>query len=134
MKEKITYYGEAVIIREPEAARVTIEDPELLDQPELEPLRKILNVGVREGAFQTKEGRPAFKPKHRSDPQPAELNICRIYAPVLQISPRLRWRTRVKCKLLLGLVIPERRSEALQQLKSEIMMYDGSKEGQRELF
>ncbi|PYP92689.1 MAG: hypothetical protein DMG65_03290 [Candidatus Angelobacter sp. Gp1-AA117] len=119
---------------EPEAARVTIEDPELLDQPELEPLRKILNVGVREGAFQTKEGRPAFKPKHRSDPQPAELNICRIYAPVLQISPRLRWRTRVKCKLLLGLVIPERRSEALQQLKSEIMMYDGSKEGQRELF
>jgi hypothetical protein len=106
---------------EPEAGRVTLDDPELLDQPDFEPLRRLLNIGIREGALQTREGRPAFKPKHRSDPQPAEFNICRIYAPVLQISPRLRWRTRVKTKVLLGLALKTGRSEALQSMKSEMV-------------
>jgi hypothetical protein len=113
---------------EPEAARVTIDDPELLDKSEFDPLRRLLNVGVREGAFQTKEGRPTFKPKHGSDPQPSEFNICRIYAPVLQISPRVRWRTRVKSKVLLGLIAPERRSESLQQLKAEIVKSTAKRE------
>jgi TIR domain len=103
---------------EPEAARLTIEDPELLDQAGMAPLRRLLDVGVREGVFQTKAGRPAFKPKHGSDPQPSEFNICRIFAPVLQISPRLRWRTPVSCKALLGLATPTTRSQALQQLKT----------------
>lgn len=106
---------------EPEAARVTIRDPEQLEQLELEPLRRLLQIGVREGAFQTKEGRPAFRPKHRSDPQPAEFNICRIYAPVLQISPRLRWRTPIRCRSLLGLVKPEQRARVLQQLQRDML-------------
>ncbi len=106
---------------EPEAARLTIEDPELLDQTGMAPLRRLLDVGVREGVFQTRAGRPAFKPKHGSDPQPSEFNICRIFAPVLQISPRLRWRTVVSCKALLGLATPEKRSQALQQLKSQLV-------------
>ena len=105
---------------EPEAARLTIEDPELLDESNMGPLRRLLDVGVREGVFQTKEGRPAFKPKHTSDPQPSEFNICRIYAPVLQISPRLRWRTQVRCKALLGLAVPDRRHQALQELKMQM--------------
>ena len=106
---------------EPEAARLTIEDPELLDQSDMAPLKRLLDVGVREGVFQTKEGRPAFKPKHSSDPQPSEFNLSRIYAPVLQISPRLRWRTRVACKALVGLAIPAQRSEALRQLKAQMI-------------
>jgi hypothetical protein len=106
---------------EPEAARLTIEDPEFLDQPDMAPLKRLLDVGVREGVFQTKEGRPAFKPKHSSDPQPSEFNLSRIYAPVLQISPRLRWRTRVGCKALVGLSIPDQRSEALKQLKGQMI-------------
>jgi hypothetical protein len=101
---------------EPEAARLTIADPELLDSPNCDALRRILTVGVREGVFQTKEGRPAFKPKHSSDPQPSEFNICRVYAPVLQISPRQRWRTKVKCKDLLKLLSPEQRAHAKKQL------------------
>lgn len=106
---------------EPEAARLTIEDPEKLDGDEMTPLKRILAIGAREGVFQTKEGLPAFRPKHRSDPQPSEFNICRIFAPTLEISPRLRWRTEVKCSLLLGLLLPDRRPQALQQLKTAMV-------------
>jgi hypothetical protein len=103
---------------EPEAARLTIEDPERLDGDDMRPLRQLLAIGAREGVFQTKEGLPAFKPKHRSDPQPSEFNICRIYAPALEISPRLRWRTEVKCNLLQALLSTDKRPQALRQLKT----------------
>ena len=106
---------------EPEAARLTFVDPEYLQKPEMKCLKKLLRVGEREGVFQTKEGRPAYKPKHASDPQPSEFKICRIFAPVLQISPRLRWRTEVRCEQLLGLVTPTRRVQALQELKRDVV-------------
>lgn len=106
---------------EPEAARLTIDDPEKLEEEAMAPLKRILAVGTREGVFQTKEGLPAFKPKHSSDPQPSEFNICRIYAPVLEISPRLRWRTSVKCGSLLSLLLPDQRARAMQQLKDAMV-------------
>jgi Cdc6-like AAA superfamily ATPase len=106
---------------EPEAARLTIEDPETLAEQQTEPLKRLLTIGTREGVFQTKEGLPAFKPKHSSDPQPSEFNICRIYAPVLEISPRLRWRTSVTCSALLQLLLPGNRARAMQELKSTIV-------------
>ncbi len=105
---------------EPEAARVTIEDPEMLEQAPMTPLKQVLAVGEREGVFQTREGLPAFKPKHGSDPQPAEFNICRVYAPVLQISPRLRWRTTLKCRQLQGLLQPGERADAVRELKNAV--------------
>lgn len=89
---------------EPEAGRLTIKNAELLQQPEFATLLAILNLGVREGVFQTKEGRPAFRPKHTSDPQGVEFNVSRVLAPVLEISPRLRWRTCVDARHLLGLI------------------------------
>ena len=101
---------------EPEAARLTIADPEHLDSASYDNLRRILTVGAKEGIFQTKEGRPGFKPKHSSDPQPVEFNISRVYAPVLQISPRQRWRTKVKCNDLLKLLSPNQRAQAKRQL------------------
>ena len=106
---------------EPEAARVTLNDPEVLQQRAMDRLKQILAVGEREGVFQTKEGLPAFKPKHGSDPQPTEFNICRVYAPVLQISPRLRWRTNIKCKHLHGLLQPGMRAPAMRELKSAVV-------------
>jgi hypothetical protein len=105
---------------EPEAARLTISDPELLDLSSFHILRRILDVGEREGVFQTKEGRPAFKPRHSSDPQPSEFNICRIYAPVLETSPRLRWRTEVTCADLLSLLNPAERARAKKKLMSTL--------------
>ena len=106
---------------EPEAARVTLDDPEVLQENAVTKLRLILEVGEREGVFQTKEGLPAFRPKHGSDPQPAEFNICRVYAPVLQVSPRLRWRTKVKCRHLQGLLEPGKRAQAVQELKRSVV-------------
>jgi len=113
---------------EPEAGRVTIEDPEMLEDNSMETLRRILAVGEREGVFQTREGLPAFKPKHGSDPQPTEFNICRVYAPVLQISPRLRWRTTIKCKHLSGLLQPGMRARAMSQLKDIVANSGGNVE------
>ena len=103
---------------EPEAGRLTIEDPEMLEKDSMETLKRILAVGEGEGVFQTKEGLPAFKPKHGSDPQPTEFNICRVYAPVLQISPRLRWRTNIKCGHLQRFLEPGKRAQAIRELKN----------------
>jgi hypothetical protein len=111
---------------EPEAARISIENPELLNDSKMDYLRMLLEIGVREGVFQTKEGRPAFKPKHHADPQPTEFNISRIYAPVLQISPRLRWRTRISSEELLMLITPEKRSRASSELKKKLASYSGN--------
>ena len=105
---------------EPEAARLTVADPEMLENESMAALRDVLAVGEREGVFQTKEGLPAFKPKHGTDPQPTEFNICRVYAPVLQISPRLRWRTTVKCADLRGLLEPGKRDAAVRRLKRAV--------------
>lgn len=105
---------------EPEAGRLTIEDPEMLEKDTMETLKRILAVGEGEGVFQTKEGLPAFKPKHGADPQPTEFNICRVYAPVLQISPRLRWRTNVKCMQLQRLLQPGKRAQAIRELKNTV--------------
>jgi hypothetical protein len=106
---------------EPEAARLTIDDPERLVESTMQPLRHLLSIGEREGVFQTREGRPAFKPKHTSDPQPSEFNICRIYAPVLEISPRLRWRTTVSCTMLSSLLQTGNRAGAMQQMKKTLV-------------
>jgi len=105
---------------EPEAARLTVVDPEVLDRNGFDTLRRLLNVGTREGVFQTKEGRPAFKPRHSSDPQPSEFNISRIFAPVLQISPRLRWRTPVTCRELRNLLDPNLRARAKKALMDSV--------------
>lgn len=102
---------------EPEAARLTVTDPERLALPEMSDLKRVLSVGVREGVFQSKEGLPAFRPKHDSDPQPVEINICRLFAPALQISPRLRWRTPISCNELRRLIDPQSRGDTLRILK-----------------
>ena len=112
---------------EPEAARVTIADPEMLEQDPMAALKRVLAVGEREGVFQTREGLPAFKPKHGSDPQPREFNICRVYAPVLQISPRLRWRTTLKCQHLQGLLEPGRRAAAVRELRNAVSNAGGGR-------
>ena len=94
---------------EPEAARIAITDPQLLLTEKYHVLDLFLNLGVKEGVFQTMSGRPGIRPKHLDDPQPVEFNITRIFAPALQISPRLRWPTHVNCSDLLGLLEGDQR-------------------------
>lgn len=89
---------------EPEAARIAIKDPQFLMTDKFKLLNSFLNLGVKEGVFQTMNGRPGIRPKHVDDPQPVEFNIARIFAPALQISPRLRWPSQASCTELHGLL------------------------------
>ena len=108
---------------EPEAARIALSDPHLLQSDSHGYLKRILNLGVKEGVFQLSDGRPGFRPKHVEDPQPIEINVARIYAPVLEISSRLRWTTRVSCVELTGLLdIGQRRrtkTEIIRRVKQD---------------
>ena len=101
---------------EPEAARIAIRDPQRLKTPKFRELDILLNLGVREAVFQTVSGRPGMRPKHVDDPQPVEFNISRIFAPALQISPRLRWSSHVSCLDLLGLLDGQDRRRAKTRL------------------
>ncbi len=101
---------------EPEAARIAIKDPDSLMSHTYTDLSTMIHVGVKEGVFQTIEGRPGIRPKHVDDPQPVEVNIARIFAPTLQISPRLRWATLLTCSELAGLLVPEERRKTKSKL------------------
>jgi hypothetical protein len=101
---------------EPEAARIAIRDPQLLKTQQFQTLDFFLNLGVKEGVFQTVSGRPGIRPKHVDDPQPVEFNISRVFAPALQISPRQRWVTQVNCADLLGLLDGAQRRNAKSKL------------------
>ena len=101
---------------EPEAARIAISDPDLLRNERFRILRRLIGVGIKEGVFQQKPGRPGMRPKHVEDPQPVEINITRLFSPALEISPRLRWKSYVRCPELLGLLDEGRRTESKREI------------------
>lgn len=101
---------------EPEAARIAIRDPDLLRSEPYRILRRVIDIGIKEGVFQQKEGRPGMRPKHVEDPQPVEINIARLFAPALEISPRLRWKSYVRCTELLGLLDEGRRTASKREI------------------
>lgn len=101
---------------EPEAARIAIKDPHLLRESQYVELSAFLNLGVKEGVFQTMNGRPGIRPKHVEDPQPVEFTITRIFAPALQISPRLRWTSPATCSELAGLLDATKRRASKAKL------------------
>jgi hypothetical protein len=109
---------------EPEAARIAIKDPQLLNTDKYRLLNTFLNLGVKENVFQTMSGRPGIRPKHVDDPQPAEFNITRIFAPALQISPRLRWTSQVSCSELIGLLDGEQRRAMKRKLLRRLALVD----------
>ena len=105
---------------EPEAGRIAIINPELLGLGKFEELTELLEVAEREGVFQLLEGRPGMRPKH-GEPQPVEFNISRIFAPALQFSPRLRWRTALTCADLRSLIDPESRRATKSKLMRRVV-------------
>ena len=103
---------------EPEAARISLTDPEQLHEDGVRNLRELLDAGVREGVFETRSGMPGYRPRHADDAQAVEYVICRMFAPVLGISPRARWRTETTCAELLQLVNRGGRLQAVRTIKS----------------
>ncbi|MAX37950.1 MAG: hypothetical protein CME33_15450 [Gimesia sp.] len=114
---------------EPEAGRIAIRDPELLSNDQFTLLKRLIHTGVKEGVFQTVEGRPGIRPKHVEDPQPVEINIARIYAPTLQISPRLRWTTPFLCSELAGLLSSNDRRKTKLEIIERVI---GKKKNKKE--
>jgi len=103
---------------EPEAARVSLRDPEQLADDQMGALRELLDTGVKEGVFELRDGLPGFLPRHADEAQAVEYMICRMFAPVLGISPRARWRTETYCAELLQLVDRGGRLQAVRTIKS----------------
>ena len=103
---------------EPEAARISLKDPERLGEDSMKDLRELLDAAVREGVLEIREGLPGFLPRHADEAQPVEYLICRMFAPVLGISPRARWRTGTNCAELLQLIDRGGRLQAVRTIKA----------------
>jgi hypothetical protein len=95
---------------EPEAGRLALIDPDRLSATSTCKVGELITLGVREGVFQMPFGRPGMRPKHVGEPQPVEFNLSRIFCPVLEFSPRLRWKTNISYEDLAGLLDPNRRA------------------------
>ena len=103
---------------EPEAARISLRDPERLGEDGMSELRELLDAGVREGVFEIRDGLPGYLPRHTDEAQAVEYVICRMFAPVLGVSPRARWRTETTCAELLQLIDRGGRLQAVRTIKS----------------
>ena len=119
---------------EPEAARLALRDPELLMNPDYDILNRMIGIGIKEGVFQLVDGRPGLRPKHIHDPQPVDINVARIYAPALEISPRLRWRSEVSCVELMGLLDDSRRKSTKRALIGRFASRSESRSLEGDLF
>jgi len=92
---------------EPEAARLSISDPQNLEDSLLV---DVLNSAELHTIFHVSSGLSGMRPKHPTDPQPRDYIVNRIYSPVLGFSPRPRWRTSFTCDDLSGLLDSARRN------------------------
>lgn len=125
-------------LSEPEAARVAISDPHLLQDLSMKDVKVILDVAVMHSVLQLRRGVGGIRPKHVTDVQPKEYLINRIYAPELKYSPRPRWRTDFETRDLSGLLDPSMRKEIktklIRRVASSKERKVESKNGQAGLF
>jgi hypothetical protein len=104
-------------LTEPEAARISIMDPQSLSEESHEKIATILDLAEMHSVMQTFVGIGGIRPKHASNVQPKEYILNRIYSPVLQYSPRCRWRTSFSTNDLERLVNPLTR----ESIKAELI-------------
>lgn len=103
-------------LSEPEAARIRIVDPQQLFSENFQETRKIIDLAQMHSVLQGRNGRGGMRPKHTTDVQPEEYVLNRIYAPVLQFSPRPRWATEFTCQEIRSLLDSDKRQEIKSQL------------------
>ncbi len=100
----------------PEAARVTIADPEKLDDEESEVLQSLIEEGVRWTVLHSPGPVGSYLPKHLTDVRSSEFYLNRIFAPALRISHKPRWRTTFTTHQLRALVADDTRKSTLSRL------------------
>jgi hypothetical protein len=103
---------------EPEAARVSVEDPQRLyeESEQMRELRQVLDTAERYSVFQIPSRLGGMRPKQLEDVQPIDYLPNRIYAPLLMFSMHPRWRTFFNCYELYSLLDAKTRDKMKGQL------------------
>ncbi len=101
---------------EPEAARLSISDPQALEAPAGKDVKQVLDVAEMHSVLQVPGGLGGIRPKHATEVQPREYLLNRIYSPILQFSPRCRWRTLFRFEDIKGLFDRAERQETKAKL------------------
>ena len=107
-------------LSEPEAARIRIIDPNRLYTEDFKETREIIDLAEMHSVLQSREGRGGMRPKHATDIQPVEYLLNRIYAPVLQFSPRPRWGTEFTCQDIKSLLDSNERKKTKSKLIKKV--------------
>lgn len=107
-------------LSEPEAARIRIVDPHRLFTYDFNETRKIINLAEMHSVLQSRDGRGGMRPKHATDVQPVEYLLNRIYAPILQFSPRSRWATEFTCQDIKSLLNSNERKKIKSTLIKKV--------------
>ena len=110
-REKLLQHGS-----EPEAGRLVIKDVAKLDSAENKRLKEILDDSVRWSVLHAVDQAAAYFPKHKTDVRSDDFYPNRMFAPILRISPRPRWRTTFTVTELAKLVAPETRAKGRTEL------------------
>ena len=98
---------------EPETIRITVKESRDTWNGNL---TQVYQIGIRESIFQNIEDHNAMRPKQQNYARPTEFIINRIFTPVLEISPRARWRTSFSSKDLECLLDGTKRSDVIKQM------------------
>ena len=110
-REKLIHHGS-----EPEAGRLVIKDVAKLDSDDNKRLKEILDDSVRWSVLHAVDQAAAYFPKHKTDVRSDDFYPNRLFAPILRISPRPRWRTTFTVTELAKLADPENRGKGRTEL------------------
>lgn len=105
---------------EPEANRLEINDFSRLSDSGNAEIAKVIDGAIIWSVFHLDGVSKAFLPRNTSRPPQAQLVINRIYAPILEFSPRARWRVNITVKDLRELSNAEKRVRAFRRLMKSI--------------
>ena len=104
---------------EPEAARLTVTNPESLQQQNMVQLKTLLDVGLREGVFGHKRRTPRIQAQTQSRILNQQSSIYVVFLrPCFKSVPRLRWRSSVNCKMLLDLIFTSKNISGLAETEA----------------
>jgi hypothetical protein len=105
---------------EPEANRLMIVDYSNLSDANNELLAQMIEEATVWSVLHVESPGESFRPKNSARPPNAEFIINRIYCPALDISPRARWRVKLRISDLLGLIDPSTRDTTYRKLMRNI--------------
>jgi hypothetical protein len=111
---------------EPEANRLEIRDYDSIGDPKRAVLARVMDEAIIWSVFHLSEPGEGFRTKHPGRPPTAQLVINRIYCPVLEISPRARWRVPISIDDIGLLIDPLTHDEAFGRLSRVIGGYDAT--------